>query len=517
MTKPKISRFHLFFFLVIIITYLSLRLYQLNHVPIFVDEAIYIRWSQVMKNEPTLRFLPQSDGKQPLFMWLTIPFLKVVSDPLIAGRLVSVASGLGSLLGIGILAFLFTKSVNISLLTSLIYTITPFTVFFDRMSLVDSLLSMFGIYSLVFGIIFVKTTRFDIAMLLGFVLGGALLTKSPAIFFYAWQAVLFLFFSKNLFLKKQRNNTLVRIAKYVFGYFTAFVISQAMFNILRLGPNFHLINSRNQDYIFSFNELLNHPLNPLIGNLKSSLFWLIILFTWPIIIFIFSSFFDKKQRKNSLSLLSLCLIPLFAQAFVAKVYTPRYILFATTPLLVLAGLGIKPLFNNLKNKNLRFFLPALLLIFPFIRSVGYVTRPENTPMPQRMRNGYFEMWTAGTGQKQVAEYLIKRLSQNNNKNIIVGTEGFFGTLPDGLQIYTQDHPRIIVIGVGIISSMPEALTNSLSDPNNEVYLLVNKTRNLLPQNDLAQLELIAEYPKAKLSQEPIRGITQEVLQFYRLR
>ncbi len=53
-----------------------LRIYHLTILPVFADEAIYIRWSQVMAADNTLRFLPLSDGKQPLFMWLIIPFLK---------------------------------------------------------------------------------------------------------------------------------------------------------------------------------------------------------------------------------------------------------------------------------------------------------------------------------------------------------------------------------------------------------------------------------------------------------
>jgi hypothetical protein len=77
--------------------YLILRLPNLTLLPIFADEAIYIRWSQVMKAEATLRFLPMTDGKQPLFMWMLMPMLKLIEDPLLAGRLLSVASGLGSL------------------------------------------------------------------------------------------------------------------------------------------------------------------------------------------------------------------------------------------------------------------------------------------------------------------------------------------------------------------------------------------------------------------------------------
>ncbi|MBN1169248.1 hypothetical protein JXA63_05150, partial [Candidatus Woesebacteria bacterium] len=50
----------------ILLLAIFLRIYNLNELPIFGDEAIYIRWAQIMRNEPTLRFIPLSDGKQPL-------------------------------------------------------------------------------------------------------------------------------------------------------------------------------------------------------------------------------------------------------------------------------------------------------------------------------------------------------------------------------------------------------------------------------------------------------------------
>src|SRR3989337_697389 len=85
---------------IIFIVAFALRIYNLTILPIFGDEAIYIRWSQVMRADPSLRFLPLSDGKQPLLMWSAIPLLKVFSDPLFAGRAVSVVSGVLTFLGV---------------------------------------------------------------------------------------------------------------------------------------------------------------------------------------------------------------------------------------------------------------------------------------------------------------------------------------------------------------------------------------------------------------------------------
>lgn len=112
--KPK----HVIALVVIFIIFFVLRLINLNGLPVFVDEAIYIRWAQVMRSEPTLRFLPLQDGKQPLFMWSMIPMFKVFADPVIAGRILSVLAGFGSLLGLTTLSYLLFSSIHVSLLTA---------------------------------------------------------------------------------------------------------------------------------------------------------------------------------------------------------------------------------------------------------------------------------------------------------------------------------------------------------------------------------------------------------------
>src|SRR3989344_9242851 len=86
--------------LFLIVLYFSTRLINLTILPIFTDEAIYIRWSQIALADQQQRFISLYDGKQPLFVWLNMLTLKLPVDPLIAGRLVSVLAGFASLIGI---------------------------------------------------------------------------------------------------------------------------------------------------------------------------------------------------------------------------------------------------------------------------------------------------------------------------------------------------------------------------------------------------------------------------------
>ncbi|PJA49655.1 hypothetical protein CO169_01470, partial [Candidatus Shapirobacteria bacterium CG_4_9_14_3_um_filter_39_13] len=79
-------------------------------------------------------------------------------------------------------------------------------------------------------------------------------------------------------------------------------------------------------------------------------------------------------------------------------------------------------------------------------------------------------------------------------SVFVGTEGFFGSLPDGLQIYLEGIPNIRVIGVGWpVVEVSQSLINSLVD--NDVYLLVNQSRLKLNPKEKG-LILVEEYPKA---------------------
>jgi 4-amino-4-deoxy-L-arabinose transferase-like glycosyltransferase len=240
--------------LLISLIYLLTRIQNLTTLPVFGDEAIYLRWSQIIKSVDTLRFIPVTDGKQPLFMWVTVVFFKFFSDPLLSGRLLSVFSGLINLLSLYFIGrFFFSKKVAI--LTSIIYLFIPFTFFFDRLSLPDNLLSAFGSLSLLFSILLAKYPRLDLAMILGIILGLAWLTKSPAIYFITLSLFTFIIYNpKNL--------------KKLYFPLVSVVFSFIIYNILRLGPQFSQINIRNRDYVWGITDILSHPLDPFIPHFR---------------------------------------------------------------------------------------------------------------------------------------------------------------------------------------------------------------------------------------------------------
>ncbi len=466
-----------------------LRLYKLSSLPVFADEAIYVRWAQVMRADSTLRFLPLSDGKQPLFMWVTIPFLKIISNPVIAGRMVSALCGLGSLIGVFVLTFYLFKSRKVAFIAALIYAISPFSIFFDRMALADAMLAMFGVWTLVFAVFTAKTLRLDTAMLTGFALGGALLTKSPASFFAL------LLPTTIILVKWPKKNKAIHLGKLLFLWGVTLIIAYGFYNILRLGPEFHMIAIRNKDYIYPINHLLTNPLDPFLPYVDRSIEWLWALGPSVLLILVAGGVIlnFKKRPKEMILLAGWGIGPMLVQAEFAKVFTARYIFFVLPYLFVLAA----SLFLIKKERLKRFFVLGLIIFVFHSLTIGYLflTDIETTPLPRSERSGYLEEWTSGYGIYEVSELIREEWERKPEGQIIVGTEGYFGTLPNALQAYLNDIKEVIVIGVGLtVDDIPEPLIES-ERAGNRTYLVINSTRF---EGDLEKvdLEILAAYPKA---------------------
>ncbi len=504
----KQTKLFLVIFLLLSFLYFFTRLFGLTKLPVFADEAIYLRWSQVIRAVESLRFLPLTDGKQPLFMWAVIPFQKIFSDPLWAGRFLSVLAGWGTLLGIFLSASVllswekikklpqdFAQLLNprLFLFTSLVYIFSPFSFFFDRLALADNLLSMFGSLALFLSLLQARLLRLDLSLLLGLVLGAAWLTKSPAIFFILLSVSTIIF--PNIKLFKKPNPQTLRLLFFVF---LSSALAFLVYNILRLGPQFHMIALRNKDYLWTLTEVLRHPLDPLKPHLSDILTWYQTLLPLPLLLLsLFALFFAS----SSLPLLPLLLIfawwlaPLFSAASLARVFTARYILYTLPPLLTLATLGLYQSFKNTSQKKLRLlFLPLILLaLFQSSRFFWrFTTNPFIAHLPDT-ESGYLETWTSGWGIKESADYLLIRAQENP---VVVGTEGSFGTLPDGLQIYVEKVPHLTVVGLGLDlgPDLPQSLLQAES-AGDEAYLLFNKSRFRFSSASSDNLQEIFVFPK----------------------
>src|SRR5258708_10369425 len=117
-------------------------------------------------------------------------------------------------------------------------------------------------------------------MSLGYLLGGGLLTKPPGLFSILTVPTSLAIFD---FRVKDREKRVVKLA-VLWGL--AIIITLAIYNVLRLGPGFDNLSSRNEDYTFSPIRLLKYPIDPFIPHFHDLTDWLPKLLTWPIILLI---------------------------------------------------------------------------------------------------------------------------------------------------------------------------------------------------------------------------------------
>ncbi len=472
----------------------GIRIYHLTSMPIFADEAIYVRWSQVMAADNTLRFLPLSDGKQPFYMWILMLLMHKSFDPLFLGRAISAVSGLGTMAAVFGISYSLFRSKKIGLIAAFMTAVIPFSFFFDRMALVDSLLTCLGMWTLFLGIITAKTKRLDMAMLTGFSLGGALLTKSPALFF----AILLPLTMVVSNWPKRRNDILVHLLHLVGLFLVTYIIGYAMYGILRLGPNSQFITLRNADYVYPISRVFTSGWrDPFIFHIKEvftdwGMAWGPGLLAFVFLPGVFTAF--KKYKWEVLLVFAWFITPLLATTEFGKVFTARYILYILPPFYILLSTA----FLERSRIYVKILTVAFILLVINSLRIDYLfqTNIEAAPIPSSERSGYLEEWTSGTGIKEVADYIKNIHVKNPGKGIVVGTEGLFGTLPDGLQIYLNQIMNVTVVGVGLdLDKVPKNLVNSKRS-GNLTYLVVNNDRLKLTNPESAGLRLIAAYPKA---------------------
>jgi len=481
-------------FLILSLIFLITRLLNLTLLPVFADEAIYIHWAQVIWHDAANRFIPLSDGKPPLFMWLMVPFLKVFSDPLLAGRLLSVSSGLSGLIGVYLLTEkLFSRKVAI--LASIFVILQPFLLFYDRLAVVDSMLTTFGVWSFYAAYLLFEKPTIGKGVILGTLWGGAILTKPTGIYFpLLTPAFIFLFpFKKWPDKIKKLFIPSVLASGYALGFF----------NVLRLSPAFHMLGSRSADYMRTTQEFLTNSFEYIPDTAKVMFLWLVSYFSWWMIPILAAGLISAlKKRKKEIGLLFLWIAaPFLVQVLIGKIIYPRYLLITVPFFLIILSWAILEIFKTpgvIRVNNTRCLL-AFLLLGGMVANWLYfsfwlLTNPAKAPLDHAEKEQYLYEWSAGFGIREIANYLK---SLPKDKKIAVGTEGYFGTLPNGLQIYLDGEKNIDIFGVGQpIVSFNQKLLDALGE-GKEVYLVVNNTRFKIKQDQMSQLKLIGEYKKPK--------------------
>ncbi len=413
--------------LFVILFYFTLRLINLTIIPIFNDEAIYLDWGWRETHVPGYLFYSLYDAKQPLLMWLFGIFQIFFTDPLFAGRSISVLTGFASLLGI----YFLSREVfdrKIALLTCFLYVITPIFSFFDRQALMESAITTVGIWFCYMLFRFYKTHKMKYSVYSGIILGiGFFIKSSTLIFFASYLLVQFYYYlyssdKKYVILK----NTLICIA-------VSIIIDLLLF----IQPQFWQTLSSNSRYGFTIGEIMSFPfgvwLRNLLGNLEIGFFYITpVLFSLGIAGIIR---FSRSKEKNKILFALWFLLTFFLQTFLIKGATQRYLVSYLPYILLPAAYMIYQMLR--KNRTFGIALVALAIFPAILLTLVQVVNPPAyflslSKFTRYSETSYIHSFTSGYGVLEAVNYLKK---EAKNRKTIVAIAENSGNPESGMNVY----------------------------------------------------------------------------------
>jgi 4-amino-4-deoxy-L-arabinose transferase-like glycosyltransferase len=484
----KIISFSVLGAVILTIFYLATHLTALTRLPVFADEAIYIRWAQLIIDDwRRYLFFPMNDGKTPLFIWLTVLTLKTFANPLVAGRMISIAAGL-------IQVFVTAKIVKqlggktfAAVISALMITLLPFWYFYHRLSLMDGLLTL--LLSLSWFYLFKtaqeKKTNWRYIILAGSFFGLSLLTKLPALLFIPTLLLA-------PFLVRPKQISLPAILSWSTA---TLLIGLGVFFSLKLHPAFGQLFTRGNDFLYPIQEVIARGVWPVaLINIRATINALSLYLTWPILLLPFFGLFQDKWRRKHLLLILSAVSFLAPVMLLGKTIYPRYFLPAALPLTVSAALVFGQFFahtQRLVKKPLQLFVRAGLIVLglTYVSSAAlefiFISwqNPDYLPLTPIDRVQYTQEWSAGHGVKETTDLLLETAK---NHTIAVATEGFYGTLPDAMLMYlhNEDVTNILVEGIGQpVVAIPENFAIK-AQQYEYVWLVVNDYREDMGLNKI---------------------------------
>lgn len=415
--------------------YFVFRLINLTKLPIFNDESIYLDWGWREIHRSGNLYYSLYDAKQPFLMWIFGFFESIFSDPLFAGRLVSVVTGFLSLIGIYKLAkYLFEG--KIALISAFLYTLTPIFSFYDRQALMESAVAMVGIWACYFILKSIKEKSLKYPILTGLVLGIGFFIKSSSLIFIVSYALLVLFYT--IVFKK---------FKMISNFLATVIIFLATSSLLLINPQFWDTIGSNSRYTLTINELLSLPfdkwLQSIMANLQIGFYGLTPLLFLIGLVGIIMIFLKKDFLKKAFVIFFL--LAFLITTFLVRIPTDRYLVSFLPFLVIPASYFI--FFCFTKNKIFGIMLYLFVLVIPFCLTTFQVIAPTNyllatEKIPYFGNSGYLSDSTSGYAVNQAINY-FKAVSKHTK--IIITVANNTGNPESAIITYFNNTPNVQVV------------------------------------------------------------------------
>lgn len=500
--------------LLIFIMYAVVHLLSLTSLPIFADEAIYIRWTQLIIDDwQQYLFFPMNDGKTPLQFWLMLPWQFLPLNQLASARLFSVFIGAVQITSMMWLVSIFGGKAKAMALAAAMTAFLPFWYFHHGTVLLDNLLTLwltlfFGFSVLLMQAVDSRSTKriFYLTAASGICFGLALLTKIPAVLAIPALSIILIY-------KRNHSNTnsfaslptLVQFLRRSLFFGTSLGIGLFLFLLLKIHPAFGQLFARGGDFLFPISQILfEGAWRETTASIPNYLYSFFVYLTPAITFITISSLFIRKNQARSHLLFWIGIVFLLPIMVMGRVVYPRYLFPAALFFTLNAALSIETIFEVIREKKLQIkqVLVTVTLAFLLANSATAsatfiyfsIFDTNQLPLVSADKEQYLYEWSAGYGILETTQ-LIQEISKT--QKVAVATEGSFGTLPDGIMVYLHrtNVDSIYVDGIGYpLETIPVQFIQNARSRSFERFLLVaNSDRLATSKIPLESFTLLQEF------------------------
>ena len=372
------------------------RFINIDNLPIFHDEAIYInaaRKISITKISTWKSSFENEIQKPPLILLLAKTVINNSDTDLIKTRQLSAIFGIFTIL----ILYLLIKDffgATAALISVALFSLSPFLFFYQRLYIFESFLLFFYLFSLYFYLLVLKKFSISKAVFL-FILAFILAGLKQSIYLWVPSLLIFPFLKIKL---KDFTKIIRPLLIFLFGL----IIGLIFFIILSQGSYF----SPGDTFIIK-----NLNFNLIFKNCLACIIWMksyLTTFGFLLTVFILISAFILqigKKRMNKVYLFSLLIfLPLLVQSIIANYFLPRYIFLSFALFLIFLAWQL----NYLIKKNKLIFISCclgLILSFAYF-DFQLLYDPISTPLHQNESWQYVSGAPSGWGVKEISEYIL---------------------------------------------------------------------------------------------------------------
>jgi len=436
-----------------------------------------VRWALLISEGKKPWWKPWEWGRA-LTVWLGALVTPFASDPLWANRCLSVGCGLLTLFAtVAIADRLFDRRVG--LLAGAFYVFCPFTLFYDRLALADACLSALFALTLLLSLRLLADERLRFGFLAGVAMALGVYTKAPGVLLFAVPA------ATAVFLGIPRRSWRGFLVAYLVGAPPA-AYALWRFATTRNTADMVGIATRSEEPLLARSA----------ANLAEAATWLWAFWTPTLVLLglVGLAIALVRGRRESLLLAALAAFPALAFGLTLSRWLPRYLLFGSSPFLVLGAWALCVIVDRATTGRSGAFRSVALAVaaaFVFVPSLRFDlalwTDPPLAPLPALDREQFVVGWASGYGIRDTERLVREELALHPEGVTVVVHANRFRTLratPMALGLAFVREPRVRLEDWDLAhpSAVPALEKWAAAGPT---LLVVPRADPLVPPPDLA--------------------------------